>query len=668
MINLLDSSVYNRISAGEVVEKPASVVKELVENSIDAGAKHITIEIIGGGIDMIRVIDDGAGIDKDDLKKAFLPHATSKISSADDLETITTLGFRGEALASIASVSRVTVTTKTKFESVGSKLHIEGGVMGEITVGSTIKGTEMVVENLFFNTPARAKFLKKPKSEENDVTDIIQRLAIANPSIAFTYTANDKLVLMDFGLGLDDVILGVYGKDFLSDMFFVRKEKNDMTIHGYISNVTFTKSNRTYQTIILNGRYIVNQTISMAIANAYQYALVSRTYPAVILYLEMDPSLYDVNVHPSKNDVRFVDKKAVYDLVYHAIQDRINQYVYEKSCVFTGNTEELERIKKEEQALKHPIQEVPKGRKVPPDNHSSLYKKYQTDETYKAEIDAMRANNQPTPIDYYIEYAEKTPPDEHEAFPTLDGGFVSGYLNPDYFPTVHPQKFYNDALQEDARLEAGRQELLNTYTEDFTKIEPLATETREGYVILGQVFKTYLFLEFPDYLLIIDQHAAHERMLFDGFMSKIKQKLLISQPLLFAETIKANPKEAEFLREKLDYIRELGIDIEDFGNDSFKINALPLELNEIDLKKFFKDIYNDMNALHVETVPDIIRRELAKKACRSAIKAGDFLTQREIAALVDLLKGDFTLRCPHGRPIAIRIPQTDLEKWFKRIV
>ena len=196
----------------------------------------------------------------------------------------------------------------------------------------------------------------------------------------------------------------------------------------------------------------------------------------------------------------------------------------------------------------------------------------------------------------------------------------------------------------------------------------MVTETKEGYVILGQVFKTYLFLEFPDYLLVIDQHAAHERLLFDDFMSKIKQKLLVAQPLLFAETIKANPKEAEFLREKLDYVRELGIDIEDFGNDSFKINALPVELGEINLNEFFKDIYNDMNALHIETVPDVIRSELAKKACRSAIKAGDFLTEHEIACLVNLLKGDFTLRCPHGRPIAIRIPKTDLEKWFKRIV
>ena len=667
MINVLDSSIYNRISAGEVVEKSASVVKELVENSIDAGAKHITVEITGGGIDKIRVIDDGAGIEKDDLKKAFLPHATSKISCAEDLETIYTLGFRGEALASIASVARVTVTTKTKNDDFGYKLHIEGGVMGEVTVGAGVKGTEMVVENLFFNTPARAKFLKKPKSEENDVTDVIQRLAIANPNVAFTYTANDKLVMMDFGLGLDDTVFGIYGKEFLNEMFFVRKDTKDISLHGYISNVTFTKSNRTYQTVILNGRCIVNQTISMAIANAYQYALVSRTYPIVILYLEMDPSLYDVNVHPSKNDVRFVDKKAVYDIVYHAIQDRINQYVYEKSCQMNGNTEELDRLKKEEYELKHPVQDAPKGTKPPRESGFSLYEKYLSDEQYKEEIDKKREQNVATPVDYYIEKEKNTPPDEHEQFPTLDGGFVSGYLNPKYFKTTNPQEFYNDALTEDSRLEKGRMELLETYG-DLNKIEPMVTETKEGYVILGQVFKTYLFLEFPDYLLVIDQHAAHERLLFDDFMSKIKQKLLVAQPLLFAETIKANPKEAEFLREKLDYIRELGIDIEDFGNDSFKINALPVELGEINLNEFFKDIYNDMNALHIETVPDVIRRELAKKACRSAIKAGDFLTEHEIACLVNLLKGDFTLRCPHGRPIAIRIPKTDLEKWFKRIV
>ena len=655
MINVLDSSIYNRISAGEVVERPASVVKELVENAIDAGATHIRIEIIGGGIDRIRVIDDGKGIDREELKTAFLPHATSKISCVEDLYNIETLGFRGEALASIAAVSRVTIKSKTKNAKEGGKLHINGGVFGETTFCACMDGTEVIVENLFFNTPARAKFLKKPKSEENDITDMVSRLMLANPNIAFTYSTNTKKQLVDFGLGIDDAILGVYGKEFLNYVLPIEAEKNNIKLKGYTSKPNFTKSNRTYQTVIVNGRYVSNQTISTAIANAYQHILVKRLYPAAILYIELSNDEIDVNVHPNKTDVKFLNTKHVYDIVYHTIYDAVTKAIQENDLM--------------------PIEDY--SPKIEPIVPSHKY----IDTT--AVTDFLEVKNKEN---YFKKVVKFSDGDETIELPEIGSGeieyqkmlkernradngvIIEGFIHSDIHPDIEPVDHYNNYLREKKKQYEIAQRITDEYELSKITLDKNVTETPEGYYIIGQIFRTYLILEFPDFVAIIDQHAAHERLLFDDLCKKVQKKLLVVQPLIIPEIVTLSPIEYNFVNDKLQYFKDLGIEIEGFGSNSFKISALPLELAALNLQKFFDDVLVDMNALKVEEIPGILREKLAKKACKSAIKAGEFLSEYEIRLLVDKLNGNFSLRCPHGRPIAIKITKTDIEKWFKRIV
>lgn len=320
-INVLDKSVYNRIAAGEVVERPFSVVKELVENSIDAGADEIAIYIEDGGKSLIKVSDNGSGIHKDDLKKVFLPHATSKIAEAKDLDKIITLGFRGEALASISAISKTTVSAKTEGSEFGYEITCDGGEIGEVEVSPVEKGTVVTVRDLFFNTPARAKFLKPNKNEEADITNILTRLMLANPQISFKYVADGKTVLHTFGGGLDEAIIEIYGYETIADCIKIETEKNGIFISGYIGHYYFTKPNRTYQTTILNGRYVVNNTISSAIHNAYSNYLMKRKYPFYVLNIEMLPETVDVNVHPNKTDVRFIDNQVVYGTLFSVISN-----------------------------------------------------------------------------------------------------------------------------------------------------------------------------------------------------------------------------------------------------------------------------------------------------------------------------------------------------------
>lgn len=649
VINLLDKKIYNRIAAGEVIERPASVVKELVENSIDAGATSIEISIMQGGIESIKITDNGCGIEKSQLYKTILPHATSKISTVDDLDAIGTLGFRGEALASICAVSKITILSKPETED-GAMLTCEGDENPVIKDYPSIKGTSITVNNLFFNTPARAKFLKPAKSEEGEITNIVSRLILANPLIAFKYTADEKTVLQSYGDGLQNALIAVYGYEIIDNCFHINTIKNGLSIDGYIGKHNFTKANRTYQTVILNGRYIVNSTIASAIQNAYGSYLMKRQYPFYVLNVQILPEFVDINVHPNKADVRFSNNQIVYGSVYSVISKvldgssvALDIVVDDKSVHSRGNivnssqTEILNELSKDYEnsnALKASVS-LPENDNTPKRNHFSTATNFDSN-YYKRE---NYLNDYPNLKSEKIAIATK-----------VCDNTVERENKVDIFAE-------NKAYLE--KLEKERQEKLKISQQTFEVDSPI--------IYIGRVLNTYLILQKGDDVYFIDQHAAHERLIYDKLCKEYENKSIAVQTMLVPIYVNVNSLEFDLINDKLDYIKELGFEIDSDLSNNFIITALPTLLTEIDFKTFFDDVVGD-NSLKKEETPQIIKEQLMQKACKSAIKAGYNLSQGEIDSLIKMLNGNLGLRCPHGRPIACRITKTEIDKWFKRIV
>ena len=622
-INVLDKKIYNRISAGEVVERPASVVKELVENSIDAGATLISINIVDGGKTLIEVIDNGHGILKDDMLKAVMPHATSKISSVKDLDNIQTLGFRGEALASIASVSKLNITSRVEESEIGYSLDVEGGESKELEFVPAHKGTCISVYNLFYNVPARFKFLKSDKSEESEVSDVVSRLILANPTISIKYTSNSTTIFNSFGEGKEDALISIYGFDAIKNSFKIKDYKHGINVEGYLGKHNFVKSNRTYQTIILNGRYIKNITIQTAIYNAYQSYLMKRKYPFYVLYIDMPTEFVDVNVTPNKSDVRFIDNSIVYGVLYSLV-----------SKILDGTDSALEVISLTDMVLPSP-NDVKEELKA--------LKQKQVEEP-KRKIDDK----------YNVKYVKDN----------FDDNFIPKvaedvFSEPEISQVDMPNIQISDIFAENKRYieEMERKKQLSEQVE-FSK--PLELN------YIGQVLDSFLIFEALGDMYIIDQHAAHERLLYNKLLyNKITGDIAV-QPLLVPYTLTLNSKEYEIISKKLDYLKDLGIEIHNKGGE-FSVHSLPIDIAFINLDDFFNEILDDQS-LKTEIVPDIIKEKLMQKACKSAVKAGMKLDSSEVKSLIKLLNGDITLKCPHGRPIAVKITRTEIDKWFKRIV
>lgn len=624
VINLLSSKIYNRIAAGEVVERPYSVVKELVENSIDAGAKNITIEITNGGKSSIRVFDDGSGIEREQLKKALMPHATSKISKIDDLDDISTLGFRGEALASIASVSKITVTSKPETQQVGASISADGGTIGEIIDQPSPNGTEIIVRNLFYNTPAREKFLKSDRSEEGDITGIITRFILGNPEIAIKYLSNGKTIYQSFGDGFESAMITVYGNAILNDCFYIDTEKNGIKITGYIGKQYFSKPNRTYQSAFMNGRYIINQTISAAISNAYSSYVMKRQYPFYVISITLPPEAVDVNVHPNKTDVRFSDNRIVYGAVYSVV-----------SKVLDGTGEALNIIiEKNQENIK------------------------------ETNYDYVRHNTNTNNVDKpYIRTEAKALPFEDFSYDKL------------VFCDSGKKQNIEDSENKNVDIFAENK----AYLESLEKKEekPITLEIRQTQQCMdiendlkyvGQVLNTFLVFEDGVDLYLADQHAAHERILYDKFNKQLSDKNIEIQPLLVPYIKTLNTAEHSFILDKVSSFAELGIEIVDFGNESVKISAIPTCLLNIDFNSFLNDLLSDLNSLKFITINDILKDKIAQKACKAAIKSGDKLSNLEIEILTKEIKNNLGLKCPHGRPVVVKITRTEIDKWFKRIV
>lgn len=627
-INLLSSKIYNRIAAGEVVERPFSVVKELVENSIDAGSKNINVEISDGGKSVIRVFDDGSGIEKDQLKKALLPHATSKIATLDDLDDITTLGFRGEALASIASVSKITITSKPENQQSGARISAEGGNIGEVTDDASPDGTEIVVRNLFYNTPAREKFLKTDRGEESDISAIMAKFILGNPNVAFKYVADGKVVLQSFGDGLESAMISVYGSGIIKDCFYIDSEKNGIKIKGYIGKQYFSKPNRSYQSSFMNGRYVVNQTISAAITNAYSSYMMKRQYPFYVLSVELPPETVDVNVHPNKTDVRFSDNRIVYGAIYSVLSKVLDgsgealNIVIEKNSI---NTNGITNDYVTHNAL----------------NQSSAIVK---------EPKTVKGNGKSLPYENY----------SYNTLLFCDSGKIDN-LNVDSDNNAKPDDIFAENKAYLESLEKKKEELLNKPVQQVVEIE---TDLR----FVGQVLNTFLVFDDGNDIYFVDQHAAHERILFDKFMGQIKSGTIDVQPLLIPYIENVNQEEYTFLLDNVKAFDALGIEISDFGKNSIKISTLPTCFIDMNVKGFLFDVLSDLRGLKSLSIDDILREKIAQKACKAAIKSGDSVSDDEVVIVADAIKKNMGLKCPHGRPVVVKITRTEIDKWFKRIV
>lgn len=655
VINVLDSSVYNHIAAGEVVERPASVIKELVENSIDAGANRIDIEIENGGISKIKVSDNGSGIDKEFVKTAFMPHATSKIVKIDDLDNILTLGFRGEALASIAAVSRVLMITKTEENDIASAIELEGGtVLKQYETGRTT-GTTTTVSDLFFNVPARKKFLKKDKSEEQEVTALISRFILANPHIYFSYKADGKTIFSAPGTNLEDAIFSIYGKEAISETLKVALSKGEYKVWGYVGRPSFSKPNRTYQTLVINGRYVVNNTISVAIANAFGEMLMKRKYPFYVLHMTLPADEIDVNVHPNKLDVRFANNSLVYSLFFEGVGRALSTMDYVASAEDTNIEKAIDAV--QTASILDTLKTIDSSNDVTVEKQTFIMP-----EPPKPAEKIDRAGVNLNPFSRDVKSMTKEEKDEYR------DTILDATLRTSSSDKVKDGFGLGSKLLE--RLAETKEEDRYNSSGYFITKDPVQTDLgiQSAVKKIGKIFNTYLIVEVDDDVFFIDQHAAHERVLYEKFKAQYDNKNIAVQPLLFPYVLSLNPLESNIIEENLETMQELGFDISEFGNNTYKVSAVPAIVSEMNFDTFFSEFLSDTkNTLKKSS--DLIKEYLMQHSCKSAIKGGNDLTESEINQLFNQMgKEKIALFCPHGRPIAIRISKSEVEKWFKRIV
>ena len=742
-INILDSSIFNKIAAGEVVEKPASIVKELVENSIDAKAKNITIEIQNGGIDMIKVIDDGVGMDLEDLARVFLPHATSKIKCVEDLAKIGTLGFRGEALASISAVSDVEIISKQQDSEGGRVTCIDTVISEPIEAGSSY-GTTIIVTDLFKNIPVRKKFLRKPKAEEGDITSYVEKLILANPTISIKYIVNGKIIYNSTGNSLREAIYTIYGKQVLDNLVEVRLAYSpELSVYGFVSKPTYSRANRNYQTLICNGRYIQNQQISVAVSNAYQGYMMKGQFPFYVLSLTIPVEDVDVNVHPNKLDVRFVNKQQIFSLFYSVVERALldngtmvnnNEFlpnsIKDTTLDFTNefiknhDQKEIERIINQKSPL---LENKEKNLKVDKETKqkikNELINKYGKDFEEKYGVcveDDLELGIKQSAIEDYIELKkqmqnqnnkietkikdlkvqtknqEKTTINQNQTKNDLktDDGLEKEFLerikkSKELEKITSEIDLTNDIKKEDIKKNEDEKQVIIPITQkSFTESENILqveTETIneqnvvQGMIediiniepeinIIGSCFDTYLLVECGD-LYIIDQHAGHERLLYDELTKAINSKEVVCEQLLIPYDFMVDSTEVDFFEENLGVLEEIGFDIKRVGEKTFAMYCCPMILGGINIKNFIDDLLREMPSLLKLKTSDLVKEKLKSMSCRKAIKAGYKMTKKEIATLLKMTaERDTVLMCPHGRPSVIKVTKGDLEKWFKRAV
>lgn len=695
-IQVLDQITIDKIAAGEVIERPASVVKELAENAIDAGATAVTVEIKEGGITFMRIADNGIGIDKEDVHAAFLRHSTSKIRSAEDLAHISSLGFRGEALSSIAAVSQVELLTKTKEAEFGVRYKIAGGKEESLEDAGAPDGTTFFIRQLFYNTPARRKFLKTAMTEASHVGDLVTRLALSHPEVSFRFINNGQVKLHTSGNGnLKDVIYHIYGREIASNLIEVDFERKGIHITGYLGKPLISRGNRNFENYFVDGRYIKSSIISKAIEDGYKDFTMQHKYPFVVLYLDVDTEHVDVNVHPTKMDVRFNNQQEIYNTLFAAV----NEGLHQRELIPKVTLDDI-KIPEKPKELKNNLPEEPKESK------KDLPKKSETEHTGEQSTSLPSPQNEDEKLQYFMNEMRKRVYSYHEALHENKQETTPASSNTDacnqqknvpvpysykpqnnipasdfYKPQRNVQAQSSYEPQQNVQAQGSQIAEMTNYTArqvpaekpqqlNFFEEKLLEPQAKAEHKIIGQVFDTYWLVEFHDNLYIIDQHAAHERVLYEQTLKGMKTREFTSQLISPPIILNLSMQEAELLKLYMDQFTRIGFEIEEFGQDSYAVRAVPDNLFSIAKKELLMEMIDSLSDEINRNAPsNLIDEKIASMSCKAAVKGNMRLSATEVDTLItELLSLDNPYHCPHGRPTIIAMSRRELEKKFKRIV
>ncbi|MBW6409534.1 DNA mismatch repair endonuclease MutL [Clostridium weizhouense] len=680
-INILNEDTANKIAAGEVVERPCSVVKELVENSIDANSKNILIEIEEGGINLIRIVDDGDGIYKDDISKAFLPHATSKIKLSEDIYSISTLGFRGEALPSIASVSKVNLKSKQQTEEYGYEISIEGGTFSEVTECGINKGTILEVRDLFFNVPARKKFLKTTSKETSLITDIITRIALSHPNISFKLFNNGKKILHTYGNGnIKDVIRTIYNKSISDNIVYFEDTSDLVTIYGYVGKEEIARGSRNNQSIFVNNRYIKNRSLGIAIEQAFKSFSTSNKFPFFILFVDIYPEYIDVNIHPTKAEIKFNDERFIFKKIFGAVHTALKEEIFdtfaipeEKEIKTKKNDLTIEEItfKIEEEKEKVQANKCSFTNKTSFDivntsiieNNKGIYSPNEEKSICSIPIDLKSDHND---LELEINNKNMCSKVQKSTLISEESSIISG--NKETSLSMDNTIVQNcDNINIESNMQNSIKENTNSY---ITKPDNIIKNPKFPAIrIIGQYNKTYVLGEHNGTLYMIDQHAAHEKILFEKYLKEISQGEIIIQPLMVPTLIDLSIDDYSYFEENKDVFKSAGFTIDEFGGTSIALKEVPYFLGKLNPKSLFLDIIDNLKNLGSGKTTEVKYNTIATKACKSAVKGNDSLDELEMAKLIEELRYiDDPFHCPHGRPTIIQFTSTDIDKKFRRIV
>ena len=701
-INVLPQSIANMIAAGEVVERPASVVKELVENSIDAGAKSVTVEIKMGGMAYIRITDDGCGIEPDEVETAFLRHATSKISKEEDLNAIYTLGFRGEALA------RVDIFTKTKANDFGKCVSIEGGEIISSDEAGCADGTTLIVRDLFFNTPARMKFLKSDATETGYVTDTVNKLILSNPSVSIRLIVNGRQTVISSGDGkLENAVYSVYGKDYPRHMSEVSYSDDGIEVTGLVGNSTLARKDRRQQVFFINGRYISSKVISAALSEAFQNVVMVGKFPVAVLMIKVSGNFVDVNVHPTKTEVRFSDDKKVYQAVYWAVKNSLSskKYVPEIEIKKKDSQNAAAVAKAGEAKVKNESTQIDinflrdsffASMNKDADAHMEETKAEKKETAPEVKATEKKSSQKPVSASVPKEKKEEKISEitsEEISSHIKNNAFFSkdGMLNLRSEPTISYETT-KDEKKEQPEIITAKDEKPTpgsvAKTEDISSVSAELTSEKEteqdceikenpinlpvpgvDFRLVGQIFATYIIVQKGDEMLIIDQHAAHERMYFEELLKEAKEKQISSQRLLIPVTVSFEPQKFPLVCENLSFFEDLGFECEEFGESAIVVRTYPASIGDADIKDTVLSIADLIDKNCVDIKKTLMEDALHTMACKRAIKGNRVLEKAEMESLVQKVLGfDYINTCPHGRPICVSMTKYEMEKQFKRIV